>query len=67
MTAIYVSRDDIVGRLDRIEEMVTRIDERVAVIPDHEQRIRWTERWMYAIPATFIMAVAGAVGVVVNG
>lgn len=64
-----VTTDDYGRRLDRLEivvleGIVPRLDK---VIEDHERRIRWNERWMYSIPATFLVAIAGAVGMVIKG
>jgi hypothetical protein len=33
----------------------------VASVPDHEKRIRALEKWAYALPPTFIIAVTSVV------
>jgi hypothetical protein len=39
----------------------------IRVDEDHERRLRTLERWMYAIPASMIIAVIGAVVAIMGG
>lgn len=49
-----------------VREDVAYIKAKIEVIPDHEARIRFIERWKYGLPATLVTAVIALAGVVVT-
>lgn len=62
-----MNEDRILDKLDGIEEQnrvalvaLTRMQEQISSLPDHENRIRSLERRWYALPVTGIVAVVGA-------
>lgn len=57
----------ILDKLDRIDAQnmtilvaLTRVQEQVSSMPDHEDRIRKLERWKYGLPATIITSLVAA-------
>ena len=49
--------------LTRVREDVSYIKAKIEVIPDHEVRIRFIERWKYGLPATLVTSVVALIGV----
>lgn len=52
MTGDEPTHAEIVRTLNKFEVRLDR------VLDDHEIRLRRVERWMYAVPATFVLAAA---------
>lgn len=44
-----------------VREDVAFIKAKVEAIPDHEDRIRWLEKWKWGLPATLITSVAAGI------
>lgn len=44
-----------------VRQMRAEIAQFVPQVPDHENRIRTVERWAYALPPTFILALASVI------
>lgn len=51
---------EVLRRLDRLDQRLDR------VFDDYETRLRKVERWMYAVPPTFVLAVASVVATIVR-
>lgn len=54
------SLGEIIRTLGKIEARLDR------VLADHETRLRRIERWVYAIPATIIVAAASVASAIIN-
>lgn len=61
---LQVNEDRIVAKLDKIEEQnsvtliaLTRLQEQMNAVPDHESRLRSLERWKYGLPVTGLTAI----------
>lgn len=59
-----VNEERILNKLDGIDAQnqvmlvaLTRLQEQVSSMPDHESRIRVLERWKYGLPVTGLTAV----------
>lgn len=62
-----MNEDRILDKLDGIEGQnrtmliaLTRVQEQISSLPDHENRIRSLERWKYGLPMTAVTAVVAA-------
>lgn len=55
------TQGEIVRSLLRIEAKIDKIGD------DHEQRLRRVERWLYALPPTFLLAVVSLVAAAMGG
>lgn len=51
---------EIVRSLGRIEAKVDKVTD------DHEARLRRAEKWVYALPPTFLLAVASLIAALVG-
>lgn len=59
-----MNEDRILDKLDGIDAQnrlmiiaLTRLEEQVRTVPDHEERIRSLERWKYGLPVTGMTSV----------
>lgn len=59
-----MNEDRILDKLDEIDAQnrlmiiaLTRLEEQVRAVPDHETRLRSLERWKYGLPITGLTAV----------
>lgn len=58
--------EDLHESLTVVREDVAFIKAKVEAIPDHEQRIRFLERWKWGLPATLITSITVAVAAFLN-
>lgn len=61
--AVRITQRDIYNEVVDLRKEVTPL---VKAVPDHEERIRSLEKWAYAIPPTFLLAVAAVISAFVK-
>lgn len=58
--SVVITLKDVWMEMSKLRDDVRRMDTNAAVLTDHETRIRATERWRYALPASVLMAASSA-------
>lgn len=56
-----VTTRDVYDKVTAVERSMSDLASAVTQVPDHEERIRSLEKWMYALPPTFILAALSAI------
>lgn len=59
-TTVRISLRDVYEVVQRLDERTLKMEQLIPTSHDHEQRIRRVERWVYALPPTFILAIVSA-------
>lgn len=56
-----VTLKDVFMAVQSVDGRLRTVESDIRSVRDHEERIRTLERWMYALPPTFLVAVASIV------
>ena len=57
---------DIYAQVIILREDVAYIKGQMENVHDHEQRIRWLEKWKWGLPATLITSIGAAAAVILS-
>ncbi|MFC0039337.1 hypothetical protein [Actinomadura rayongensis] len=59
--------DKLVALGGKVDGMLTTFEQIRAQLADHEQRLRASERWRYALPLSVVLGLLSAVASIVAG
>lgn len=60
-TTITVTLKDVYDELRKLHDQVATMTPQAQLIQDHEARLRRTERWLYALPPSLLLALASLI------
>lgn len=60
-TTITVTLKDVYDELRKLHDQVAAMTPQGQLIQDHEARLRRTERWLYALPPSLLLALASLI------
>lgn len=60
-SSVQITLKDIFIEVRRLQDTVSAMTPQAQQINDHENRLRSVERWRYALPTSFIIAITSVV------